>query len=189
MNKEGIVIATSPGRQSHLEQIEKTLDRPHLVVSSYGYELGKIKWVYDHTDWDRFVFLQDSVVITDNSVFDRIWDTPGSICLHHERNHYSCYLGVYERKILDKIDIPVISTKQESVQYEEEWTQPYVRACEELTCFDEPRGSFGQEFEHMGTRILPYTTDYLIKHRSVGKWNDPKVGIAYEQDPVGVPLK
>ena len=175
---EGIVIATSPGRECWAFNCAKTLQRPYVIVSTWGYELGKIKWAYDNTNWDRFVFLQDSVEITDNSIFDRIWDTPGSICLHHEARHMSCYLGVYERKILDKIDIPIVTDKISAVTYEQHWVEPYLNAVEEITCFDTD-GKFGGVVWKLDRENLVYTNSFLVKYR--GDWsqrpiegNDPE---------------
>jgi hypothetical protein len=167
-----IVIGTSPGREEWANDCAKSLDRPYLIVSSYGYELGKIKWIYDNTNIDRFVFLQDSVVITDPTIFDRVKETSGSICFHHEARHMSCYLGVYERKILDKIKIPVIMTKQEAVENESQWINNYLNAVDDIKCFDTD-GYFGNiEFRH-GRENLIYTNHFLIKYR--GDWGQKPI--------------
>jgi len=169
--KDLIVVATSPGREEWAKQCFESIKRPHVVVSAYGYELGKIRWFYQNTNYDRIVFLQDSVVITDPNIFDKIAETPGTICLHHEARHLSCYLGVYERSVLDTIDIPAISTKLEAVQNESIWTISYTEACGEITCFDEegfwaPGKTFYEE--RNGRLNLAYKNDYMIKYR--GDW-------------------
>jgi hypothetical protein len=40
------------------------------------------------------------------------------------------YLGIYERKILDRIEIPECKTKEQSILYEIEWTTKYREACD-----------------------------------------------------------
>jgi len=165
--KELIVVATSPGREEWAKDCSESIKRPHMVLSIYGYELGKIKWLYENTNLDRFAILQDSVVITNPDIFDKIWDTPGSICLHHEARHMSCYLGVYERKVLDKIDIPVINTKDASVFNESAWITNYLQAADETVCFDTD-GSFGAIEPRHGRDNLIYSNSFLIKYR--GNW-------------------
>lgn len=175
-----IVIGTSPGREAWANDCARSLGRPYLIVSAYGYELGKIKWVYDNTNIDRFVFLQDSVIITDPEILDKALDTSGSICLHHEQRHMSCYLGVYERKILDKIDIPVIRTKTEAVINEAQWIINYLDAVDDIKCFDTD-GYFGSIEVRHGRENLIYQNHFLIKYR--GDWGQkPIIG----EDPIDV---
>jgi diaminopimelate epimerase len=106
---------------------------PAIVVSGYGHELGKIKWVYENTDIDRFIFLQDSVVIRDNDLLMSLFDTEGSSCIMCGPRCFGSYLGLYERKTLDQLDIPVVNGKLESVRYEIEWTQEYINKCEKFS--------------------------------------------------------
>jgi hypothetical protein len=182
--KEIIVIGSSPGREEWVMNCAKTLNRPYIVVSNYGYELGKIKWVFDNTKLDRFVFLQDSVEITDTSIFDRIWNTKGSICLHHDdAHHYSCYLGVYEKRILAKLDIPVISTKQQAIDQELGFPLSYQAIVGDVTCFD-TNGSFGNIVEKFGRDNYIYSNDFMIKYRG-----DFGQGIHRGQDPEDAKLK
>ena len=163
--KDVIVVATSPGREDWAKDCSESIKKPHIIVSYYGYELGKIKWFYEKTNFDRIIFLQDSVVIKDPGIFDRIKDTAGSICLHHERQHMSCYLGVYERSVLAEMDIPVIRTKNEAVDNEWGWVESYLQKTE-VTCFDyNANGNFGAVETRHGRDNLIYSNDFLIKYR------------------------
>jgi len=165
--KDIIVVATSPGREDWAKDCSESIKRPHIVISDYGYELGKIKWAYENLNFDRIVFLQDSVMITDPTIFDRIHETNGSICLHHEARDMSCYLGVYEKSILSKIEIPVITTKGESINYESAWVSPYLEAVENMVCFDNnANGKFGETVEKNGRSNLIYSNNFLIKYRA-----------------------
>jgi hypothetical protein len=128
--KTAIVIATSPGREMWVKDCLESIKSDVIVVSVNGYELGKIKWVYENTNLDKFVFLQDSVVIRDEEALLKLFEYDGSVCLMDVPNHMGSYLGIYERKILDKIEIPECKTKEQSILYEIEWTTKYREACD-----------------------------------------------------------
>ncbi len=164
-----IVIATNFGREAWVSDLTSSLcGRDYVVVSRGGYELGKMRWVVENTTWNRFVFLPDSVVITDPSVFDRIDDTDGSICLHHfGGQHFSCYLGVFQSIALLDTGMPLSEHKEDSVRYESTWPMEYGLHAE-ITCFDtRPDEFLPLEWRH-GRENLPYDTGYLIKYR--GDW-------------------
>lgn len=131
--KNAIVVSTAPGRAEWVKYCLESINVPCIVVSGYGYELGKIKWVYDNTDVDRFIFLQDSMVIRNNDLLMSLFDIEGSACLMCDPSHMGSYIGLYERKTLDKIDIPVINKKSEAIRYEIEWNQKYIAACEKFS--------------------------------------------------------
>jgi hypothetical protein len=131
--KQSIVIATTPGRSHWVNDCLSSLKVPAIVVSGYGQELGKMKWVYENTNIDRFIFLQDSVVIRDNDLLMSLFDTEGSSCIACVPGCLGSYLGLYERKTLEKLSIPEISTKREAVQYEVDWTREYISQCEKFS--------------------------------------------------------
>ena len=64
-----IVVATTPGRENWLKQCLESIERPVMVLSDFTFELGKIKWVFENTKIQRFMFLQDSVVIKNHKIF------------------------------------------------------------------------------------------------------------------------
>ena len=131
--KEAVVISTSPGRAHWVKDCFDSISVPSIVVSGGGFELGKIKWVYENTNIDRFIFLQDSIVIRNNDLLMSVFDTNGSSCLMCDPDHMGSYMGLYERKTLDKIEIPNISSKAEAILNEIEWTKKYIAACDEFS--------------------------------------------------------
>ena len=133
--KQTIIVGTSRGREKWLIDFMESMTLPCVVLNVDGYELGKIKWAYENTDYDRFIFLQDSLVIRDNSLLERVFDSPGSACLMCDPDHMGSYLGLYERSVLDKVGIPTAYSKSDAIKYEWEWTKEYVSAC---TNFDHP---------------------------------------------------
>jgi hypothetical protein len=133
--KDGIIVGTAPGRERWLNDFMESIKLPCIVVTVDGYELGKIRWAYENTKLDRFIFLQDSLVIRNNELLSSIFDVPGSACLMCDPDHYGSYLGLYERSVLDKVGIPVANTKSDAIKYEWEWTKQYAASCSN---FDHP---------------------------------------------------
>lgn len=131
--KEAIVVSTSPGRAHWVKDCLGSISVPALVVSGGGFELGKIKWVYENTNIDRFIFLQDSIVIRDNDLLMSVFDTNGSACLMCDPDHMGSYMGLYERETLNKIDIPSISTKGDAILNEIDWNKKYIEACDNFS--------------------------------------------------------
>ena len=93
--KQAIIIGTRPDRTKQFNNCWNSIKSPYLkiAIDCDGYEIGKIKWVIDHTDIDDFVFLQDSVEIKDNTLFDVCFSTTHSVSICDYPNPFGCYLG------------------------------------------------------------------------------------------------
>lgn len=131
--KQGIVVGSAPGRENWIKDFLESINLPCIVLTVDGYELGKIKWIYENTDLDRFIFLQDSLVIRNNDLLQSIFDYQGSACLMCDPDHFGSYLGLYERSVLEKVGIPDALTKADAIKYEWEWTKDYVAACDNFS--------------------------------------------------------
>ncbi len=177
--KDIVVIATSPGREQYLEELLSSVSRPVIVVSDFGFELGKIKWIYENTNCDRFLFLQDSIVIRDESLFDQVFENKGSACIMDVPKCLGSYMGVYERSVLSKIEIPRIQTKEESIRYEIEWTQKYIAECDN---FGHPVLIQQKELESVrrfGRENFLYVNQYYEKWK--GDWGVTVEGFETQQ--------
>lgn len=142
---------------------------PIVVLTEGNYELGKIKWVYEHTDIDEFLLLQDTCVVKDISFIDRVFSMPESVCLTDVPDLYGCYLGKYRREVLEKLQIPVPKDKYEAVKHETEWTRKYAALDPPVVLFDDldkPPYTF---VEHHGRLNIRLENDYLIKYK--GSWS------------------
>lgn len=170
-----IVIATTPGREQWLQQCLASIKHPVLVLSDFTFELGKINWIFNNTKIERFMFLQDSVVIKNESLFDLLFKDKGSIALTNDPCMYGMYLGVYERQILEKIEIPVPKNKTESIAYELSWTDSYCKAARNVrlafTDFSDSRSKRKQVL--FGRENLVLENDFLIKYK--GNWGQSVV--------------
>lgn len=148
--KQAIVISTAPGREHWVKECLESIKSDVIVVSTGGYELGKIKWVYENTALDRFIFLQDSIVVRNEELLLSLFNLSGSVCLMDEPECLGSYLGLYERKTLDKIDFPEVNDKEESIRQEIHWTGRYKSLCE--------------EFHHPTPPIEHYKVFTVLKH-------------------------
>jgi hypothetical protein len=169
--KDLIVISTSPGRENWVKEILTSISRPVIVISDFGYELGKIKWAYENTNCDRFLFLQDSLVVRDESLFEQVFEVSGSSCILDVPSCLGSYMGVYERSVLSQLEIPEINTKEESIFFEIEWTQKYIALCEN---FSHPVSIVNKEIETVrkfGRENLLYVNQYYEKWK--GDWGVP----------------
>lgn len=170
-----IVVATTPGRENWLAQCLASIKQPVLVLSDFTFELGKINWMFNNTKIQRFMFLQDSVVIKNQSLFDLLFKDKGSISLTNDPAMYGMYLGVYERHILEKIEIPLPKTKAESIAYELSWTDNYCKAAKNVrlafTDFSDSRSKRKEVL--FGRENLVLENDFLIKYK--GNWGQQVV--------------
>lgn len=165
-----IIVATTPGRQNWLEQCLRSITFPVMVLSDFTFELGKISWIFNNTKIQRFMFLQDSVVIKDQRIFELLHNDKGSISLTDDPCVYGMYMGVYERQVLEKIEIPVPKSKKESIEYELSWTANYCRAARNVrvafTDFADSKSKRKQVL--FGRENLVLENDFLIKYK--GNW-------------------
>jgi len=164
-----IVIATTPGRENWLAQCLTSITKPVMVLSDFTFELGKINWLFNNTNLERFFFLQDSVVIKDERVFELL-DDNASIALSSDPSIYGMYLGIYEREHLAKIDIPIPKSKREAIDYEMSWTAKYCQAAKNVRiAFPDlaDRNATKKEIV-FGRENLVLENDFLIKYK--GNW-------------------
>lgn len=128
-----ILIGTSIGYEDWVADClvsVQTWSGDVVVKSDSSYELGKIRWAYEHLDWDRFLFLQCTTVVNDQSILDELdWRTSHgeSYSIGTCPGLYGSYLGVYQRHVLDTVGVPDVTCKEDSIRKEVEWTREYVR--------------------------------------------------------------
>jgi hypothetical protein len=166
-----VVISTAPGREEWVKEILSSISRPCIVVSDYGFELGKLKWVLDNTNAERFLFLQDSLVIRDENFIDLIFEQSGSACLLCTPKCLGAYLGLYERKVLERVGIPTCSTKEDAIRYEIEWTSFYINNCPEFRHTLPLAQREIRTLRKFGRENLVLVNDYYEKW--YGNWGEP----------------
>ena len=168
------VIGSSLGREQWLADSSKSVARQHIVVVSYGYELGKIRWVLDNTNADRFLFLQDSFVLKGDGLFDLLDKFDGSVALFSDPMPYGCYAGVYERSVLERVDEPEVTSKRDAVRLEIDWTKRYVEAAGGVpVLFPNVRDELGHMRFHNGRDNLVLENSFMTKYK--GTWKEEQL--------------
>jgi hypothetical protein len=170
LNK-AIVIATTNGREEWLKDCLESLKdyktHPIIVLNQYEWEIGKIKWIYDHTDLDEFIFLQDSVIIKDISWIDVVFNLTGhsvSLC----EPPFTMYMGKFTREGLSKLEMPLIRTKKEAVFYEANWCSEYARLNDYSVLWTDLVDNPSREFHH-GRENMVLENPYIKKYK--GTWD------------------
>lgn len=165
---KAIVIATYNGREDWLRDCLESLAGysvyPTLTINE-PYELGVIKWIYEHTDLEEFILLQDSVRVKQYGWLDEVFAHDGSVSMSHQQ--YFMYLGKYTRKGLSKLEIPKVQTKRESIRHEDEWTSHYARLNDTTTLW--PLQDTDIFEERHGRRNMVLENNHIVKYK--GTWH------------------
>jgi hypothetical protein len=166
-----VVVASTPGREAWLADCLGSIEREVVVLRQPGtWELGKIKWLYENTLFDRFLFLHDSVIVKDQTFFDRMFQHPGSVSVTNDPRIFGMFMGVYTREHLSRVDLYSPVTQRDSIRAEIEWTTGYAAAAGDVpVVFPELRDSMNRGFvEHHGRINMVLENDYLRKFK--GTW-------------------
>ena len=119
--KNAILIGTQPDRKEQLDNCIASLDGvsyPVIISDCEGYEVGKFKELLKLTDVENFVFLQDSIEVKDQSIFDLCFSSQASVSLNEYPQSFGCYIGKFKRSVLEKMSLPHLETKLDIVNYE-----------------------------------------------------------------------
>lgn len=181
--KYSVVIGTNDGREHWVNDLVESIDKdiPLIIVKQPGYEVGHIKWVYENTDIDRFIYFQDSFIIKDNQLLlELLTQKTGFICLMCGGWHPQSYVATYDRKYLEKIeDLPFAKNKAEAMRYEDEFIKMYREVCDESYCYP-----LNQEItmgiERHGRENMLYSNELYYKYK--GNWGQ-KSPEDYIKDP------
>jgi len=165
------VIGSSPDRQAWLADCSASIQREHIAVVNYGYELGKIAWVMQHTTADRFLFLQDTWQVKSDSFWALLDGHGGSVALMNHPYFFGCFAGVYERHVIEKIGVPTVTEKYQSIVLEREWHRHYVEhAGEPVVLFPDLNDrNATRVVERHGRENLVLENDYVVKWK--GTWH------------------
>jgi hypothetical protein len=164
-----IIIGTRPDRKEQLQNCTSSISSefPYITVDCDGYEIGKIKWALEHTNFDEFVFLQDSTEIKDNNLFNKLKNTRRSVSFNNCPSLFGSYLGKYKRSVLEQMTLPLIRDKLGSVDYECKFGREYAQIDPPLVLF--PEFKDGDNFvEKWGNKkMMKIENKYLIKYKSI----------------------
>lgn len=165
---KAIVVATFNDRYHWLHDCLASLKDYHrypIITVNEPFELGVIRWIYEHTDLDEFLLLQDSVVVKQTGWLDEVFDHPGSVSLSTKQ--FFMYLGKYTREDLSKVELPEVKTKQEAIHYEDRWTELYAKADNVKYMWPLHDSYVFEEHHERNNMILE--NDFIKKYK--GTWN------------------
>jgi len=174
-----VVIATTPGREELLANCLKSLTNyrslPVIVVSdmvNYSYELGKIRFIYQHTDIENFLLLHDTCEIKDPSFIDQVFAYPDSVYLSNSPCPFGMYLGKYKRKVLKQLNIPIVSSLEGAIDQEIKFNCAYMgHDLKSKLLFTDFEDCSRFEMK-WGMKRMRLENNYLIKWKS--HWNTNK---------------
>jgi hypothetical protein len=123
-----ILIATTPGREIWLRDCVSSFNGIRTtIISDFGWEIDKIKWAYDNTNWEKFWFIHDSCVILNTDFLYSAWKLKGSVAVTDHPVPFGHYLGIYSRKTLKKLGFPEVRNKHDAIKYECDWHIEYKK--------------------------------------------------------------
>lgn len=159
---KGIVISASEYSRNFYEDLMKSIKTDYPIYVCWeglgrpigSFELGAIKKGVEL--FDEFIYLHDTVIIKDNSIFDKLFEIEGNVALTDRFYHY---FGKYVSN--DLPPIPEVNNKEDAIYWEIRWfTKPYK--------VFEPQLPFHiEQFEEKYGRInMKLENDYLIKYKA-----------------------
>jgi hypothetical protein len=165
-----VVIGSAPDREHWLADCSASIKREHIAVVNTGYELGKISWVINNTNADRFLFLQDSWIVKDEGFWDLLDEHQGSVAINSDPYYFGCYTGVYERWVIEEIGLPTTDNKDDAIRNEVDWHKAYVKvAGEPVVLFpDLTDKQASRTVERHGRVNLVLENNYIAKYK--GTW-------------------
>lgn len=161
---KGIVISASEYSRNFYEDLMKSIKTDYPIYICWegvgrlegSFELGAIKKGAEL--FDQFIYLHDTVVIKDNSIFDKLFAIEGHVLLTKNNYHY---FGKYVSN--DLPHIPEVKNKEEAIHWELKWfTKPHTVFTPELPYISDT-------FEEKYGRInMVLSNEFLIKWK--GTW-------------------
>lgn len=150
---KAIVITTSKYTEKYLpELLESIKDTKYPILLKYeGYELGGIS--LGKESCEEFVFLMDSCIIKDISLFDKLFSQEGNVFITEGGYHY---MGKFVSDTLP--DLPKIDNKNDAIAWELRWLK--------APSMGNPLPVHTNVFEEKhGQRRMKLENDYIIKYK------------------------
>lgn len=170
--KQAIVVTTVPQSGEWLANFFGKLNGydkyPILAIADYKFELGKIRWMLEHTDVEEFFVLHDTCEIKDISLFDLVFEKykGKSVALSNSPAMFGMYLGKYRREVLKNMRLPRPATKLANVRYEISFNSEYAKR-DPSTVLLFPNFVDNYVFEKKLGRVnMKLENKYLIKWKS-----------------------
>jgi hypothetical protein len=145
-----------------LDQCER-MESEHMTVyvnNWNGYELGGIQRGTE--EFDEFVHLMDTCVVTDGEMIHKMFEHDGSV--HLCRGFFS-YIGKYVSKIVIKTGIPKVTDKEQAIHHERHWNVKYLANDPKAIQFDPELPVTTDVFEEKNGR-----NNMILDNGFIKKW-------------------
>jgi hypothetical protein len=151
-----------------LPQIRQFLDANYILLENEDnlWECGAIETVIRKTDIDEFVFLQDTMVIKNPMILDKMLnDFPNQSVAFGQ--YWWCYLGKFRRSVLEQIKMPKVLTKKQAMYQEVALIKSYLEVEKNVPYLfpdwglDNPNNYTVEKFGRMN---LVLENPYIIKY-------------------------
>lgn len=194
MIKRGIVIGTSEFSADFLKPLLDSMKGQKyrvLVVSNGGYQpkIGLYPYVIDviineHNGWElacitrgkenfeEFIFIHDTTLIKDISLFDKLFAIPGNVVLTRGNYHY---MGRFVSSELP--NLPRVHDKVTAIMLETVWLSDYKEFEPDL-----PAHSLIWEEVH-GQKRMRIENEYIVKWKGTA-WISPEQLAELEQQEI-----
>lgn len=162
------IVKTVQGREHWLSQCLASIPTMSdvLVVRCTGYEPGGLLWVLEHTDLDRWLYIQDSVTVT-TELYGLLGHT-GSVALNDCPAPFGSFMGVYEREHLYGCEPTWCATKEDAIKEELEHGRRYAAKSGAHVLFKDMRDKNGTVTRIHDEDRLKIANPYMTKYK--GTW-------------------
>jgi hypothetical protein len=173
---QGIVIGSTTQTKDWLQNCLNSFGKydkyPIIVVINDDFELGKLKWAYDHTDLDEIFLLHDTMEIKDVGLFDEAFEQCAgkSYALSDHPTYMGMFLGKYRREILRLMDIPITKTKREAVLQETDFNQRYAQLEPFKVVCDPPLRNTDIFEDKFGRKNMVLESEFVRKYKGTWCW-------------------
>lgn len=174
--KQAIVI--SHPKNSSLDWITQLLisirtSYPIMITNHEGWQIDGIRLAWEATDYDEIFFLNDTMVVKDNSIWDIAFKHfAGKSVTCAEK--FQMYLAKYRREIVEQIPFPRVTNRRDDVIHGEDiWNHKYMEKDPDYISLDpmtdvNPDIESNFEFKY-GRKNMVIENRYFKKWKS--QWN------------------
>lgn len=139
-------------------------DYPILISNHEGWVMEGIKKIWQTTKYDELVFLNESMIVKDNAIWDILFNQyRNKSVMLGER--YLMFFGKFRRVMVNKLSFPDVRSKYEDVMLGEGgWCRQYMELKDHIAL--QPLAD-GDRFEMKhGRKNMVLENDYFIKYKA-----------------------
>jgi hypothetical protein len=111
---------------------------PIMITNHEGYQIDGLRKAFEQSPFEEIFFIQESMVVKDNSVWDLIFKGTEGYSVTFN-NDFQMFLAKYQRRIVNKIPFPTVTSRRQDIQEGEGyWNFLYRDYCPQNTILLDP---------------------------------------------------